>query len=139
MISLALLSGCSGKKESDKKDADKDGSSKDASSKDGKEDKAKDTTAKLVGTWELTKSEGGGTPGSTIEFDKNNNVKMTAKLGGASTTAEGKFFVEGDLIKTAITTKSGKEVADQMKIKSLTGTNLTVEDRNGKTDEYKKK
>ena len=47
--------------------------------------------------------------------------------------------VEGDAIQTLVTTKSGKDVKDLMKIKSLTDTTLVVEDHNGKVSEYKKK
>ena len=42
-------------------------------------------------------------------------------------------------IMTIATTKSGKEIKEQMKIKTLNDTSLVVTDQTGKVNEYKKK
>jgi uncharacterized protein (TIGR03066 family) len=97
------------------------------------------TFKKLVGTWELTKHDDPLVIGSTMEFMDNLQVKYTVKVLGASQTAEGTFAVEGDTIMTLATTKSGKEIKDKMKIKTLNDTTLIVEDPAGKVSEYKKK
>ena len=53
--------------------------------------------AKLVGKWELTKSESGNAPkGAMIEFMKDNKMTITVDLLGKSLTLNGTYKVDGD-------------------------------------------
>src|SRR5205823_11215047 len=68
------------------------------------EEKADVTKEKVVGTWEVIKSEEGGPPkGGTIEFAKDGKVKMTHKQDGKEETAAGTFTLTGN--KLTVTMK----------------------------------
>jgi len=98
---------------------------------------AKSNATKIVGTWEVTKSQD-APPGSTVEFAKGGKMKVTITLEGKTLTLEGTYKVEGDKIKSTL--KQGEtEHSETIKIKTLTDTRLVTEDEKGKIDEFKKK
>jgi uncharacterized protein (TIGR03066 family) len=103
------------------------------------EEKADVTKDKLVGTWEVVKSEEGGPPkGGVIEFAKDGKVKLTHKQDGKEETAAGTFALDGN--KLTVTMKhDGKDETHKVTIKKLTDTDMTVETDKGKTAELKKK
>ena len=98
---------------------------------------AKTNKDKLVGVWEVTKSEG-APAGSTVEFTKDGKMIVTVKADNKTEKVEGTYTVDGDSIKSNL--KVGdKEVKETAKIKKLTDKVLVTEDEKGKTDEFKKK
>jgi len=98
-----------------------------------------ETTKKLIGVWEVTKSES-LPPGvkATTEFTKDGKIKLRAELGDKKLTADGTYKVKGNTIETKID-YGGKTKAETSKIKKLTEKELIVEDDKGKIDEYKRK
>ncbi len=94
---------------------------------------------KLVGLWEVVKTEQGALPvGSVIDFGKDGKVKVTAVREGKESTAEGSYTVDGT--KLAVTLKHGeKEVKHAITIKKLTDTEFVSENDKGKTAEFKRK
>jgi uncharacterized protein (TIGR03066 family) len=96
-----------------------------------------DNAKKLVGVWEVTKSEG-APPGATLEFTKDGKMKIRAEVKGKQFEMGGTYKVEGN--KVHVTFKVGdQEKKDTGTIKTLTDTRLVVEDTKGKVDEYKRK
>jgi len=98
----------------------------------------KSNADKIVGTWEITKSESDAPKGATVEFTKDGKIKMTAKVEGHEISMEGTYKVDGDKLTT--TMKMGnKEKTETAKIKSLDDSTLKIEDEKGKVDEFMKK
>ena len=97
--------------------------------------------AKLVGKWELTKSESGNAPkGALIEFMKDNKMTITVDFNGKSLTLNGTYKVDGD--KLTVTIKppdGGKEDSDTDTIKSLTDDKIVLIDKEKKETELTKK
>jgi uncharacterized protein (TIGR03066 family) len=97
--------------------------------------------AKLVGKWELTKSESGNAPkGAIIEFKKDNKLSITVDFNGKSLTLDGTYKVDGD--KLTVTIKppdGGKEDSDTDTIKSLTDDKIILIDKDKKETELTKK
>lgn len=97
--------------------------------------------AKLVGKWELTKSESGNAPkGAIVEFMKDNKLAITVDVNGKSVTLNGTYKVDGD--KLTVTIKppdGGKEDSDTDTIKSLTDDKIVLIDKEKKETELTKK
>jgi uncharacterized protein (TIGR03066 family) len=97
--------------------------------------------AKLVGKWELTKSESGNAPkGAIVEFMKDNKLTITVDFNGKSLTLNGTYKVDGD--KLTVTIKppdGGKEDSDTDTIKSLTDDKIVLIDKDKKETELTKK
>ena len=89
------------------------------------------TEDKLLGTWEVVKSEAGAPKGATLEFKKNGKVKQT--VGGQSLEVD--FKIDGDKI---IQSQGGKQL-DADTVTKLTDTELITKDKQNKLTEFKKK
>jgi uncharacterized protein (TIGR03066 family) len=127
---VLALSACSGDTKKDKDGKGKDG-------KNGKPAGEKSNAEKIIGTWEVVKSEE-APPGAIMEFTKDGKMKMTAKIMGKEQTMEATYKVDGD--KITVTMKAGgKEKTETATIKTLTDTKLVTEDEKKKIDEFKKK
>lgn len=105
------------------------------------EEKAKEKTAsnqdKLVGSWELVKSERGAVVAGNVTLTFARDGQFTFEVKNKGTTQEGTYAVEGDKLKTT----TPKDDVDDKKvkvIKKLTDTVLVLADEKGKKDEYKK-
>src|SRR5262245_59429231 len=98
-----------------------------------------DTTKKLLGVWQITKSES-LPPGAlaTAEFTKNGAIKLHAVLGEKLLAANGTYKVKGNTVVTIID-YGGKSRTETSKIKKLTEDVLILEDEKGRVDEYKRK
>ncbi len=94
---------------------------------------------KILGTWELTKSEDGPI-GATIEFAKDGKARM-ALLGpdGERLTMEATYKVEGSTVTVIVKDPDGKERPEPATIIELTDSKLVVKDEKGKVDEFKKR
>jgi uncharacterized protein (TIGR03066 family) len=97
-------------------------------------EKAEDNKDKIVGIWEVVKSETGSAKGDTATFTKDGKLKLTATQIGF--TVEFTYTVEGDKIKRAL---KGSKAGDTMTIRELTATRLVTVDGLRKTTEYKRK
>jgi uncharacterized protein (TIGR03066 family) len=95
---------------------------------------------KIVGAWEVTKSESGGPVGATIDFTKDGKMKMSMKTpDGKTVEMEGRYEVEGDKVTAITKGPDGKEKKEPGTITKLTDKEMSIKDEKGKTDEYKKK
>ena len=103
-------------------------------------DKAADKE-KLVGTWELVKTDAKDAPppGTLVEFAKDGKLKITAAVGDKKITLNGSYSVEGDKLKTKMTTPDGKEISDTDTITKLTDKQLLLKGSKGENSEFKKK
>ena|ERR1043165_4202071 len=95
-----------------------------------------DTAKKLVGKWEVTKSED-APPGATVEFTKDGKMRLLFKVKDKDLKIEGTYKVKDNNV-IATLTFNGKEKTDTGKITKLTETVLVIEDEKGKVDEYKR-
>jgi uncharacterized protein (TIGR03066 family) len=94
---------------------------------------------KLLGTWVVAKSKG-APPGATLEFTKDNKMKMTVKQDGKEQSMDATYVVEGNkIITTMKLPPDGKEKKETATIEKLTDTELVTKDEKGETDEFKKK
>ena len=93
-----------------------------------------DTGKKLIGVWADAKAEG-----KSIEFGKDGKLKLTEKVGDKTTTVSGTYALkEGLLVITFVPPGKEKAVTDSGKITKLTDKELIIEDRKGKSMEYKR-
>jgi uncharacterized protein (TIGR03066 family) len=93
----------------------------------------------IIGVWEVTKSEDGTPPMTTLEFTKDGKLKVATKVGDQSLNIDGTYKLEGDKITVTIQSPEEKELTDTLTIIKLTDTELITKDQKGKTDEFKKK
>jgi uncharacterized protein (TIGR03066 family) len=93
---------------------------------------------KLLGAWEVVKSDEGPPVGSVVEFAKDGKLKATHKKDGKDETLEGTYKTDGD--KLSVLFKMGdKEDKATVTVKKLTATEMVAENEKGKTVEFKKK
>ncbi|HEX4611174.1 MAG TPA: lipocalin family protein [Urbifossiella sp.] len=99
--------------------------------------RAQDEEKKIVGTWEVSKSD--ELPaGSTIEFTKDGKVHVVVKEKTEPLKLEGTYTLEKT--KLTVKLKLGEQTIDEVvTIKKLTATDLHLEDKDKKVDEFKKK
>lgn len=97
-------------------------------------------SAKLVGKWELTKSESGNAPkGAIVEFTKDNKLTISGtEKDGTKFEIKGTYKVEGDKLVTTLKAE-GKEATDTDTITSLTDEKLVLLDNDKKVTELTKK
>jgi len=103
---------------------------------DKKEPAKKELTnkEKIIGTWELTKTDTPDVPpGVTFEFTKDGKFKVAAKINGQEGGYERTYTVDGDQINM----KPGDPKT--ARIKKLTDAILVIEYDDGATDELKRK
>jgi uncharacterized protein (TIGR03066 family) len=96
---------------------------------------------KILGKWEATKGE--IPAGALLQFTEDGKVRLTLDLKGAEvpiawSTLQGAYKVEGDRLKT-VGKMGDKEVRDTFAIKALNETTLVIENKRGKTEEFKRK
>jgi uncharacterized protein (TIGR03066 family) len=102
-----------------------------------KKEDAKTNKDKLVGVWEVTKSEN-APPGATVEFTKDGKMIVTIKDGDKTVKVEGTYTIEKDAITSNLKIED-KEMKETVTITKLTDKELVVKDAKGKVDEFKKK
>ena len=95
---------------------------------------------KLVGKWELTKSDDENAPkGAVIEFTKDNKLTVTIEFNGKELKLNGTYKVDGNKLTVKLTSPDGKEEEDTDTVKSLTDEKLVLVDKKDKTTELTKK
>ncbi len=99
--------------------------------------RAQDEAKNIVGTWEVSKSDE-LPPGSTIAFAKDGKVAVLVKEKGEPLKLEGTYAVEKTKLQVKL--KLGDQTIEEtVTIKKLTATELHLEDKDKKVDEFKKK
>jgi len=106
---------------------------------DAKKDAPKVDAAKLVGTWEITKSPGDLPKGSMVTFEKDGKLKVSIDFNGKKLDIEGTYKVDGDKLNVTVKGPDGKEETDTDTIKSLDDKKLVIVDKDGKEAELEKK
>jgi uncharacterized protein (TIGR03066 family) len=105
------------------------------------DDKKASNKEKIVGTWELVKTDAknGAPPGTIVEFTKDGKLNITVMAGDQKIAVKGTYSVQADTLKSAMKGEDGKEVTDTDKILKLTDKELVLKDTKGQTTELKKK
>jgi uncharacterized protein (TIGR03066 family) len=94
---------------------------------------------KLVGSWEVVKSEEPPPPvGAVITFAKDGKMKVTHKQGDKEVTMEGTYAVDGDKINVVLK-REGEEIKHSITIKKIGDETVVAENDKGKAFELKKK
>jgi uncharacterized protein (TIGR03066 family) len=94
---------------------------------------------KILGVWEVTKSDDGTPAGTTIEFTKDGKMTVKAKVGDETLTLEGIYKLERDKVTLTYREPGGQEMTDTATITKLTDKELILKDDKGKIDEFKRK
>jgi uncharacterized protein (TIGR03066 family) len=101
---------------------------------DDKDDFAK----KIVGKWEITKSEAEAPVGAVIEFTKDGKFNISVKLDGKDVKLDGTYKVDKDKLTTEVSI-AGKAEKDVDTIKKLTDEEMEIENKDKKVITLKKK
>ena len=105
----------------------------------GAQDKKIDP-AKLVGKWEVTKSEVPDLKGAAVEFTKDGKLSVMAIVEGKKREFVGTYSVDGDKLKVTLKSKDGgEENSDTDTIKSLADDKIVLVDKEKKETELTKK
>ncbi|SRR5579871_1305381 len=101
----------------------------------------KSNQTKILGVWEVIKSDDGTPPKTTIEFTRDGKLKVKTKVGDQTLTMDGTYKLEGDKLTVTLMTpdEKEKEVTDTVTITKLTDKELITKDQKGKVDQFKKK
>lgn len=94
---------------------------------------------KILGVWEITKSDDGTPLMTTIEFTKDGKVKVITPVGDQKVNIDGTYKMEGNKVTITLQTPDGKETTDTLTITKLTTKELITKDSKGQSDEFKKK
>src|SRR5581483_101106 len=102
-------------------------------------DKDKVSKDKLVGTWEITKSEEPPPPvGAVVEFTKDGKLKVTHKQDGKDVMIEGTYTIDGDKINVVIKADNN-EVKHTVTVKKIGKDEISAENDKGKAVVFKRK
>jgi uncharacterized protein (TIGR03066 family) len=103
------------------------------------EEKKADNKAKLLGAWEVVKSDEGGPPvGTVVEFAKDGKMKLTHKVDGKEETLPGTYTIDGEKLNVTIK-REDKDNKHTVTIKKLTDTEMVAENEKGAKAEFKRK
>ena len=113
-----------------------------ASSQAQDEPKDKGNAEKLVGTWQLVKSDQEIPEDLKFFVDLTADGKMAIRVEMKGTkeglTMKGKYKVDGNKIDYTITTPDGEKKQEILTIKKLTDTDLVTVDPDGVKEEFKR-
>ena len=101
-------------------------------------DDTDDFAKKIVGKWEITKSEGEEPVGTVVEFAKDGKFSITVKADGKDVKFDGTYKIEKDKLITEATV-GGKAEKDTDTIKKLTDDEMQLENRDKKLVTLKRK
>lgn len=97
-----------------------------------------DNAKKIVGTWEVSKSETSLPPGAVVDFAKDGKLTVTLKAKDKEFKIEGTYKVEKDKLSVKLTF-NGKTSEDTDDIAKLTDDTLEILDKDKKTTTFKRK
>jgi uncharacterized protein (TIGR03066 family) len=103
------------------------------------EEKKDDYAAKIVGTWELVKSDDPNAPaGAVVTFAKDGKLKLEVTVNGMDHKFEGIYKVDKDKLETEM--KLGEMTMKETEtITKLTDSELETVDKDKKVTTFKKK
>jgi uncharacterized protein (TIGR03066 family) len=96
-----------------------------------------DTAKKLIGVWELSKADNSPPGAVTVEFTKDNKLKLRIKANDKELKIDGTYELKDNDIVSMLTFE-GQTKTETNKIKKLTEKELVIEDEKGKVEEYKR-
>ncbi len=73
------------------------------------------------------------------EFAKDGKMMLSVTVGKQNVTVNGSYSVEGDTLKTKITTPDGQKISGTSTITRLTDKELSFKDSKGQKSELKRK
>jgi uncharacterized protein (TIGR03066 family) len=97
-----------------------------------------DNAKKIVGVWEVTKSDSEIPTGSTVEFLKDGKLNVVIKDNSGDMKFSGTYKIEKDKISLKLQVNDMTH-EETVTIKKLTDDALEVEDKDKKVDIFKKK
>ncbi len=105
----------------------------------GAADKGKVSKDKLVGTWEVVKSEEPPPPvGAVVEFTKDGKIKVTHKRDDKDVMLAGTYTIDGDKINVVVKVDDN-EVKHTVTVKKVGADEITAENDKGKAVVFKRK
>ncbi len=93
----------------------------------------------ILGVWEVTKSDDGTPPGTTVEFTRDAKIKIKTKVLDETLEISGTYKLEGDKVTVLIKAPDDDESIDTLTITKLTDKELIFKDQKGKIDRLKRK
>jgi uncharacterized protein (TIGR03066 family) len=97
---------------------------------------SQDEAKKIVGTWQVSKSDD-APQGASITFTDKGKLTISIKAEGKEFNVNGSYELKGKKLLTKIEF-NGKEKSDELEITELTDDKLVTKDSKGKIDEFKK-
>ena len=95
--------------------------------------------AKLVGKWEVTKSDGDAPKGAIVEFLKDGKFDVMIEVEGKKADFKGVYKVTGDKLLSKLIIMGKEMDEDTDTIKTLSDDELVTIDKNKKETTFKKK
>jgi uncharacterized protein (TIGR03066 family) len=104
------------------------------------QDKEKGNAEKLVGTWQLVKSDQDVPDGVKffVELAADNKMTVRVEMGKESLVMKGKYKVDGNKIDYTLTTPDGGKKQEILTIKKLTDDELITVDPEGIKETFKR-
>jgi uncharacterized protein (TIGR03066 family) len=97
-----------------------------------------DDTAKLIGKWEVTKSNSETPMGTIVEFAKDGKMTATVNADGKDLKLTGTYKLDGKKLKVNLTLNDQK-IEHEFTVSFKGDDELTLEDSDKKVDTLKKK
>jgi uncharacterized protein (TIGR03066 family) len=97
-----------------------------------------DNAKKIMGAWEIAKKTGDLPEGTVVEFQKEGKLVVLLKEDGKDMKLEGTYKLEKEKLNVTITVM-GEKHEEALTIKKLTDDTLELEDKDKKTETFKKK
>ena len=97
-----------------------------------------DNAKKLLGAWEIAKQTGDLPAGTVVEFQKDGKMTVIIKEDGKDMKLAGTYKLEKDKLNVTIMVGDEKH-EEALTIKKLTDDALELEDKDKKTETFKKK
>ncbi|WP_157368659.1 TIGR03066 family protein [Zavarzinella formosa] len=95
--------------------------------------------AKIVGKWEVTKTDGEAPKGAIVEFLKDGKLAIAIDLNGKKFELGGTYKVDGAKLTVKISVDGKEQPEDTDTIKSLTDEEMVTIDKDKKETTFKKK
>lgn len=95
--------------------------------------------AKIVGKWEVAKSDGEAPKGAVVEFTKDGKLAITMDLNGKKVELGGTYKVDGDKLKVKVSFMGMESPEETDTIKSLKDDEFVTIDKDKKETVFKKK
>ncbi len=99
------------------------------------EDPKADPKDKILGVWEVVKSDLPG--GTTLAFNRDGKLEVRIKTDKGTTRVDATYAIEGDRLTVQVGAGRNAENREVARIVKLTDKELTLKSDNGKVEEFK--